>query len=92
MEKQNNLGVPIAIVIAGVLIAGAVMFRGNYSPNITDSVKKADKSEVTSADHIIGNPNADAIIIEYSDTECPYCKSFHSTMRRIMDTYGKNGQ
>lgn len=43
-------------------------------------------------DHIIGNPNADLIIVEYSDPECPFCKVFHSTMRRVMDEYGKDGK
>jgi protein-disulfide isomerase len=25
------------------------------------------------------------VIIEYSDTECPFCKLFHSTLKRIFD-------
>ena len=43
-------------------------------------------------DHIIGNPNAPVTILEYSDTECPYCKKFHQTMQKIMAEYGKDGK
>lgn len=35
-------------------------------------------------DHIIGNPNAPILIIEYSDLECPYCKRFGETMKEIV--------
>lgn len=37
-------------------------------------------------DHIYGNPNAEASLIEYSDFECPFCKSFHSTAKEVVDS------
>jgi protein-disulfide isomerase len=39
-------------------------------------------------DHILGNPDAEISLIEYSDFECPYCKRFHSTPKRIVEAYG----
>jgi len=47
---------------------------------------------VNNEDHILGSPSASVIIVEYSDTECPFCKQFHETMLRIMDEYGKEGK
>lgn len=29
-------------------------------------------------------------IVEFSDFECPYCREVQSTLRRVMQTYGKN--
>ncbi|MEK7208139.1 MAG: thioredoxin domain-containing protein, partial [Patescibacteria group bacterium] len=43
-------------------------------------------------DHIKGNPNAELVIVEYSDTECPFCKRFHETMQQVIDEYGKSGK
>jgi protein-disulfide isomerase len=43
-------------------------------------------------DHVLGNPEADVLIIEYSDTQCPFCQKFHETMVQVMDTYGKTGE
>lgn len=38
-------------------------------------------------DHIYGNPDAVVSIIEYSDFECPFCKSFHLTAKKVVDAY-----
>jgi protein-disulfide isomerase len=35
-------------------------------------------------DHVFGNPNANIVIIEYSDLECPFCIRFHATMHQLM--------
>jgi len=96
MDGQNNLTIPIAIVAAGILIAGGIYFAGNKSDS-KDDKKNTPKETVTlrpvdENDHIVGNPNADIIIVEYSDIECPYCKNFHNTMNRIMDEYAKDGK
>ncbi|MCX6753739.1 MAG: thioredoxin domain-containing protein [Candidatus Nomurabacteria bacterium] len=40
-------------------------------------------------DHLLGNPDAPIVVIEYSDYECPYCKAFHATMDQIVK--GSNG-
>ncbi|MDO8715903.1 MAG: DsbA family protein [Dehalococcoidales bacterium] len=44
--------------------------------------------EVTDRDHIRGNKNAQVMLIEYSDMECPFCKQFHPTMKQVLATYG----
>jgi len=36
-------------------------------------------------DHIRGNPAAPVSLIEYSDFECPFCKRFHLTAKRLVD-------
>jgi protein-disulfide isomerase len=38
-------------------------------------------------DHIYGNPDAVISLIEYSDFECPFCKAFHSTAKKIVEAY-----
>ena len=35
-------------------------------------------------DHIMGSASAPIVIIEYSDYECPYCKAFGPTLKRIV--------
>lgn len=99
-QDNNNLMVPVSIVVAGVLIAGAVIFTsGNRVNNNVladpDSQQQDSTSEVRpvdSTDHILGDPNALVKIIEFSDLECPFCKGFHDTMKQIMREYGDTSQ
>ncbi len=44
--------------------------------------------KVTDKDHILGDKNADVVLIEYSDFECPFCKRFHPTMKQVLQEYG----
>lgn len=38
-------------------------------------------------DHIRGDPNAPIALIEYSDTECPFCKRVHPTLQQLVQEY-----
>ncbi len=91
----NKFAIPISIIIAGLIIGGAVYMSSNKkAPVKTPTVSKTtnEMRPVDSTDHILGNPNAPLVLVEYSDPECPYCKVFHTTMNKIMETYGKDGK
>lgn len=48
--------------------------------------KIKDVRRVSSArDHIYGDPKAAISLIEYSDFECPFCKRFHPTAKKIVE-------
>lgn len=86
-----------AIVIAGLLIAGAILLNGSKAPvAINEEFDPYPETElrnirpVSNQDHILGNPNAELIIVEYSDTQCPFCKVFHTTMHKIVES--ENGK
>jgi protein-disulfide isomerase len=99
--KDNPQMIPMAIVAAGALIAAAIYFGGSHpvgsltqgansltgGPTPSASI---DVKDVSGADHIVGNQNAQVVAVEYSDLECPFCKVFHNTMRQIMNTYTTN--
>ncbi len=102
-SKTFNLSTPVAIVIAGAFIAAALFFgmRGTPSAGSLPQQPQAVAQQtgdleamkpITSDDHIRGDANAPVKIVEYSDTECPFCKRFHSTMQQVMDEYGKDGK
>jgi len=95
--QKNNLLIPLSIIIAGAMVAGALYFAKKDSlpaqPNqVTASRPEENMRPVDSTDHILGNPNADIILVEYSDFDCPFCQAFHPTMKKIIDEYGKKGQ
>ena len=102
--QPNNLSIPTAIVIAGILVAGAVLL-GTPNNSNREEVKVPqprgveqqaegleNMREISRNDHILGNFDAPVKIVEYSDFECPFCKRFHGTMGQVMDEYGKDGK
>jgi protein-disulfide isomerase len=97
MENKSNLALPIAIVVAGLLVAGA-MFYTNKGATKTEQPTQQKATEdfniapVTDEDSIVGSTDAEIVIVEYSDTECPACKYFHGIMQKIVDTYGKDNK
>lgn len=95
--KKQLLTMPVAIIIAGILIAGAVYFKGGNPSQEANNQFVVEKKPtqikpVSADDHILGNPGADLVVIEYSDTECPFCKNFHQTMNQLINEYGKDGK
>jgi len=107
MEKtKTNYMIPLSIVIAGIVIAGALFFGGQRSGNVATNTGNNQPTQaqqapptntdairpITSQDHILGDPNALVKIVEYSDYECPFCKRIHPTLQQVMDEYGKDGQ
>ncbi len=80
-----------AILLAGVLIAGAILLRGKApaAPTPADGPDLGSINiDVQKDEHIFGNADADIVIVEYSDTECPFCKRFHDTMHEVVNAYG----
>lgn len=107
-KQESPLIIPLAIVIAGALIAGAIIFSdgGNaaqrpaadarpINPPAAGAIADEEKRELLAlkeSDHVLGNRNAEILFVEYSDLECPFCKRFHETMKQVMDSYGKDGK
>lgn len=110
-QKQsavNSLSVPISIVIAGVIVAAAIIFTnkggigissnapGNnqQSPYSKEEIKAAEELlTIRDGDYVLGSANAPVTIIEFGDFECPFCAKFHNEARKnIIDSYVKTGK
>lgn len=102
MENKKDLGMPIAIVISGILISASIYATGgikiiNGQDDGEANAKEAIAPEIVVSpvdknDHIIGKMDAEVMIITYTDLECPFCKRFHTTMGQIMDKYRAGGK
>jgi protein-disulfide isomerase len=92
---NRNYALPITIVVAGLIIAGAVFWAGKstgtVAPANTDNPTDV-RAYAPGQDHILGNPDAPVKVVEYMDLECPHCKLFDTTMHQVMDYYGPSGK
>lgn len=89
---KNNLGIPIAIVVAGALVAGGLFFSGRVAEGVPagghaggSQGPGADFRLPDESDHVRGNPDAKVTIVEFSDFECPFCARLHPTLKRIVE-------
>jgi protein-disulfide isomerase len=99
-SEKTDLNIPLAIVFSGMLIAAAIIYTDKTAaPRVAQQgqAPAAEEETVTipesvlaikADDHVFGNPDADVIIIEYSDVQCPFCQRFHDTMNMVMESYG----
>lgn len=87
-------GTPYSVIIGSNGIKTEI--RGAYPKEtvnqlidevLAGKVTNEYKGEITGyqeGDHIIGDPNAPIVIVEFSDLECPYCKKFDKTMKEVV--------
>lgn len=45
--------------------------------------------QIAEGDHIRGNPQAEIVIVEYGDFQCPYCARAYPTLRELQGRYGE---
>jgi len=99
-SKRGFINLPTAIVIAATIIAVAIIWANKPETakenKLPESLVKEAQSinirPITVNDKILGNPNAPIIMLEYSDPSCPFCKSFHTTMEKVVTKYGESGK
>lgn len=82
--------IPIAIILGGILIAIA-MYVSIPKLSLTSSDKSALVRPIDSSDHILGNPAAKVMIVEYADFDCEYCVGANTALQQIIANEGANG-
>ena len=81
-RDYSNLYTPAAIVLAGILIGGGLMFglRGNSSAPATGATQPTVavniKDVKTAGEPYIGSADAPVTLAFWSDFQCPFCKAF----------------
>ncbi len=95
MEQGNKLTLPVAVIIAGLLIAGAFYLSNKNKEETSPSSGPSTETTIDldfSKDYVLGSREATIKLVEYSDLNCPFCRSFHPTLKRVMSEYGESGK
>jgi len=101
-KQKSDYLLPASIVIAALIISVSLVYNagkkvapadnlgatlgGNQGAVPTAPLEENIKP-VGSDDHIFGNPSAPVKVVAFSDLECPFCKSFHPTIKKIVADY-----
>ncbi len=99
-ETKNNINwtkfiLPGAIILAGVLVSAAMIYSngGNGGSANIGNTAGEQKAVSTDDDAYLGDENAPVVIIEFSDYQCPFCRSFwRETLPLIKSEYIDTGK
>lgn len=76
-SKNSQQQIAGAIIIAGIIIAGAVLLKGSNAPtsqNGNDNgIPLTTLAPVGIDDKTLGNPKAKITLVLYEDFQCPFC-------------------
>ncbi len=98
---DNKFLIPSSIVLAGVIVAGALIYT-KY-PTLNNQIgagpaplglaNSLDALKIKKSDFILGNPSAKVVIVEYGDFQCPFCGKFFKTIESdLREQYIKTGK
>jgi protein-disulfide isomerase len=66
---------------------GKYLMRGEISDLGKDPLAEARAAIVTEGAPVLGDPKAPIALVEYSDFECPVCRSLHDALRGMLANY-----
>lgn len=104
-SKNQSYTLPFSVLIAGVLIAWAVVYSGGHKSSngiapspaggeaAAPSADLAGALKIGSHDVILGDSKAPVTFIEYGDYQCPYCgKVFTQVEPQLRQEYITTGK
>lgn len=101
-ETTNPYAIPSSIILASVIIAGAIFFTNSDRAIVAKKgVAEVGGAGTTAGDFkslekdapTLGNPDAPVAVVEFADYQCPFCGRFYSaTAKDIIEKYVKTGK
>lgn len=71
----------ILYIVGGIVILFLFLFGVYKFTNTSQNVSYADVTTVKPSDHIKWSPDKKNVLVEYSDFQCPACKTYHEIMK-----------
>ena len=77
-NKKNQINIGLAIIVAAVVIGGAILLRGGKTPTTptaapTETGAQGTAKPVSAGDFTLGKSDSKVVVIEYADYQCPFC-------------------
>ena len=73
------------LIFGGIII---LLFVGAFY--IAGSAGEINNEGIEEVTHIKGNPDAEIVLVEYSDFQCPACRAMYPVVAEVMEQYGES--
>ncbi len=91
-RATRRVGWALFSVVAVVLIVFALVWTANRTGSPTDGVSGVNLAPIAEADHLRGATSSPkAVLVEYSDFQCPACAGYEPMIQDLVATYGNQG-
>ena len=89
LYHKVHMTTPVAILIGALMISVSHISYATIisSPTTGKQFETFKGRAIDASDLATGKTNSDVIVVEYSDTECPFCAQLHPTIKKIQDEY-----
>ena len=94
-KRRQNIYLAIGAVVAALVVLVGVILVTNQNQQQVSKPAEAgtDLPAEYIARNVKGAPEAKVVVTEYSDFECPYCKTFaQTTQKQLEEEYIKTGK
>lgn len=89
-KRAIAIALGVAVAAAAGVIAVAVLTQGGES---TASSSSSDLSGIPQEGVFLGNPDADVLLIEYADLQCPFCARYSTDVfPTLLEEYVRPGK
>jgi protein-disulfide isomerase len=88
--KRVLILIIVVLVAAAAIATGWFVYQKLHAPAYTN-VDVSNLRPVGPDDHILGNPAASVMIVEYCDIDSPFCKQFQKVLEQVIAKDGATG-
>src|SRR5260364_157561 len=93
MHLSKKTAIGIVITRCSYALAHSSLGQALLAPSPAQAAQRPDATRQTAAheetettgQHLYGHPKARFTLVEFSDFECPFCKSFHVTLKQLVE-------
>lgn len=90
-RKRRRQWTTIGLIALGAVIITGFLIWPNLAP--VGEINQPESSDLPPTDGVgMGDPNAPVVLEDFSDFQCPHCKTFHEgLLKSIVDDYVRAG-
>lgn len=77
----------LAFFLAGLVLATPRISAAQQACSF-DGQLQTNPEELVESEPVQGNPEADLLVTEFFDPNCPHCQRFHTVMKKVLQEHG----
>lgn len=81
--SEKGIFIGIGVISLIIVVAGVFLLSGGEPP-----IEAIRENLVKENSQILGDKDAKVVIVEFSDFQCPACRSAHPIVKRVVQEYG----